>query len=189
MILFYMIPIILGILLGLSMAAPPGPINAIMAFESTISRVKGSLVGLGAMTADLIFFVITYTIKGIIPLFVLPYLYISGGILMFYLGYLTYKAKPSTSSRKGNYFKGLTIGLSNPYQISWWLTTGLFAINNLGLSVIPSFFAGILIWIASFVSVINKIGSKYINIVKIFSLIILISFGTFMMYNGITALL
>ncbi|MGC8636497.1 MAG: LysE family translocator, partial [Thermoprotei archaeon] len=37
--------------MGFTLAAPPGPMNALIANEATRSAKKGSLVGAGAMTA------------------------------------------------------------------------------------------------------------------------------------------
>ena len=48
-----------GILIGLSLAVPPGPVNAVIAAESVKeSYVNGIKVGLGALTADATFLVI-----------------------------------------------------------------------------------------------------------------------------------
>lgn len=58
---------------------------------------------------------------------------------MIYLAYVTLKSKMPSKSIKGNYLIGLTIGLTNPYQISWWLTVGISMIKSLSISVIPGF--------------------------------------------------
>ncbi|WP_236753570.1 LysE family transporter [Acidianus sp. HS-5] len=171
------------------MAAPPGPVNAIMANEALRSKIHGSSVGFGAMTADFIFFLITFEIRKFIPESFLTIFYFIGGGLMLFLSYATLKAKVSNRSKKGNYFTGLAMGITNPYQISWWLTVGLFMINNFGISIIPSFFGGIVIWIFIFTTSINRLGSKYAKYVKIFSFIILLSFGVYMIYEGVINLL
>lgn len=185
-----MISEILGVVLGLSMAAPPGPVNAMIANESLISKLHGSAIGLGAMTADLIFFIITFMLRNVIPKEIIYPLYVIGGALMLYLSFLILKSpNNSNKSKKGNYLTGLLLGLSNPYQISWWLTAGLFMIDEFGITIIPSFFIGILIWIFSFPFIINKIGNKYSKYVKIFSVIILLGFGIYMLFLGFKALL
>ena len=186
---FHVFSYLLGIVLGLSMAAPPGPINAIMANESLRSKLHGSSVGFGAMTADFIFFLITFEIRELIPeTFLLAFYFVGGGLMLF-LAYATLKAKVSKRSKKGNYFTGLIMGISNPYQISWWLTVGLFMINKFGLTIIPSFFGGIIIWIFSFTTFINRLGDKYAKYVKIFSFAILLAFGVYMIYEGVISLL
>ncbi|AWR97446.1 LysE family translocator [Acidianus sulfidivorans JP7] len=175
---------ILGILIGLSMAAPPGPVNAIIANESLISKLHGSAVGLGAMTADFIFFLFTYFLRNIIPEFVIHLLYIIGGALMLYLTLLISKSKPSNRSKKGNYITGLAMGITNPYQITWWLTVGLFMIDEFNIAIIPSFFLGIIIWIFSFPFLINKVGTRYSKYIKIFSILVLLGFGIYMLIIG-----
>ncbi len=175
----------LGIVLGLSMAAPPGPVNAMIANEATKSWLHGSSVGAGAMTADFIFFWIVYFIQGFVPNYVLKPLYLIGGAFMLYLSYATLKSKMPSSSVRGNYFIGLLMGLSNPYQISWWVTVGISMIRSLSISIIPGFFLGIVIWIFSFPRLINLVGSKYIKYVKIISSSILLAFGIYLIYEGI----
>ncbi|MEM0373319.1 MAG: LysE family transporter, partial [Sulfolobales archaeon] len=129
----------IGIVLGLSLAAPPGPINAIMAYESTRSKYNGIAVGAGAMSADVIFFIITYLFYQIIPPKITIYFYFIGGVIMIYLAYLVVKSKPIKRDIKGNYLVGLMTGLTNPFQIIWWLTAGLSMINQLTIYVIPGF--------------------------------------------------
>jgi len=180
----------LGILLGLSLAAPPGPINAIMAYESTKSKYNGISVGAGAMTADAIFFTLTYLFYQVIPLQIIKYFYFLGGIIMIYLAYLVLKSKEVRRTARGNYLVGLTVGLTNPFQITWWLTAGLSMINQLSIYVIPGFFTGILIWIILFPLVINQFSVKYniTKFIKIFSFIILLIFGLYLLYNGFSKL-
>jgi threonine/homoserine/homoserine lactone efflux protein len=49
-----------GVVFGLALAAPPGPMNAVIAEESVLRGwVAGFTAGLGAMTADLVFFVLS----------------------------------------------------------------------------------------------------------------------------------
>jgi len=108
---------------------------------------------------------------------------------MIFLSYATLKAKVSNRSKKGNYFTGLIMGITNPYQISWWITVGLFMINEFGISIILPFFVGIIIWIFAFTTFINRLGNKYAKYVKIFSFIILLAFGLYMIYEGVISLL
>ncbi len=53
---------VFGLALGLSLAAPPGPVNSVIASESLRSKIHGVSVGLGAMTADFVFFSININI-------------------------------------------------------------------------------------------------------------------------------
>ncbi len=83
----------LGILLGLSLAGPPGSVNSIIANEALKSPLHGTLVGLGAMTADLTFFAIVFLTNGIISPTILKVIYVIGGIFMLYLGISILRSK------------------------------------------------------------------------------------------------
>lgn len=53
------VTLLVGSIFGLALAAPPGPMNAIIAEESVIHGwLAGFKAGLGAMSADAIFFVL-----------------------------------------------------------------------------------------------------------------------------------
>lgn len=181
-----MISILLGIILGLSMAAPPGPVNAIMLNESLKSKIHGSSVGLGAMTADLIFYFISYNFRNFIPKEFLKIIYITGGLLLIIISILIIRSKFNiNTSPKGNYITGLSMGLTNPYQITWWLTIGIFMLENLGISSILGFFIGIVIWIIIFPLISNKYIRNYSKYIKILSFIIVLAFGSYILLEGI----
>lgn len=174
-----------GIFMGLSIAAPPGPVNAMIANESLKSKLHGTSVGAGAMTADGIFFFLTVAFGHFLPQGLLKYFYVVGGILMIYLAYLTIKSGSSNRSRRGNYFVGLTMGLTNPFQISWWLTVGLFMITRISIFSVLGFFIGISMWIISFPYAVNRVGVRFTEYIKIFSVTVLLFFALFMFYNVI----
>ena len=83
-----------GVILGISIAAPPGPVNAAAAYQVTRSWLAGWLTLLGATTADGIFFVLTYF--GLTALIasgeVREVLFVAGGALMLYLAYSTLRS-------------------------------------------------------------------------------------------------
>ncbi|MDF9745262.1 LysE family translocator [Natrinema salsiterrestre] len=125
-----------GVIFGLALAAPPGPMNAIIAEESVVSGwTAGFRAGLGAMLADAIFFVLT--LAGIVAVLdrapiVRPVLYLAGGCLMLYfaLGAVR-EARAATSftetgrTAATGFRKTLVLSLTNPYQIGFWLTVGV----------------------------------------------------------------
>lgn len=177
--------ILIGILMGISMAAPPGPINAMMS-EATRSNFRGSLVGLGAMTADAIYSVIMLVIKGFIPHSVIHILYFAGSALMLYFSIDLIKAKYNRTRASRNYLSGLLTGLMNPYQISWWITFGTAMLYKFGIDILVGFFVSIIIWLATFPYIIERfVSSKFVFYINIFSSIILLVFGLFMIYEGL----
>ncbi|MEF8840521.1 MAG: LysE family transporter [Haloarculaceae archaeon] len=127
-----------GAVFGLALAAPPGPMNAIIAEESVVRGwLAGFRAGLGAMSADAAFLVLAFF--GVVA-FVksLPLLRATmvgvGGLLMLYFAYgaaieaeATFRGGGESSEEaKGKGFrKAFVLALTNPYQILFWLTVGV----------------------------------------------------------------
>ncbi|SFS70271.1 LysE family translocator [Halostagnicola kamekurae] len=127
---------LVGAVFGIALAAPPGPMNAIIAEESVLRGwTAGFKAGLGAMLADLVFFV--GTLAGVVAIIdqypiVRPALYLVGGVLMVYFavgafrdarsatGFVEDAGEPSRGFRKA-----FALSLTNPYQIGFWLTVGV----------------------------------------------------------------
>jgi len=188
-----------GIALGLSIAAPPGPVNAIIAVQSVSrSATKGFMVGLGAMTADAIFLVITYYLGGLIMIDdnIRGALSVISCLLMAYLAFITFKSSQDVDSMIGKgdrkvhfpYLTGLSIGLTNPFQITWWISVGLSLISSIGLLIIAGFFTGIILWITLFPFVMhwanNQIPHLY-RIVVYVSSALLVAFSLWFLYTAI----
>jgi len=131
-----------GVVLGLSIAAPPGPVNAASAFQVTKSWFAGWSTLLGATTADAIFFLLTY--YGLTALIasgvVRDLLFAAGGFFMLFLGVTTLRSarrEPRGGTKTGRpYVLGLTIGLSNPFQLAWWITVGIGMVSTFGLGIV-----------------------------------------------------
>lgn len=181
--------ILFGYLLGLSLAAPPGPVNATIANESMKSKLHGTSVGAGAMTADFIFFLIVFQLKRYLDPTILKILYFAGGVYLLYLSIGILRSKMPSKNVTGNYIIGLTMGLTNPFQITWWVTVGIFMLNQLSIFSAVGFFLGIITWITLFPVGINKfLANKYDKIVKIFSFVTIFSFSVVILYYGIIGL-
>jgi threonine/homoserine/homoserine lactone efflux protein len=125
-----------GVVFGLALAAPPGPMNAIIAEESALRGwAAGFRAGLGAMTADLCFLVLS--LAGLVALIdqrpTLRAVMVGvGGLLMLYFAYGAARGVRETLSPDsdsvdgGNGFqKAFVLALTNPYQILFWLTVGV----------------------------------------------------------------
>lgn len=178
--------ILFGYILGLSLAAPPGPVNAVMANESMKSKIHGTSVGAGAMTADLIFFLIIFQVRKFISQEVLKILYIIGGVYLLYLAYSILKASMSSKKPAGNFLIGLSMGLTNPFQITWWITVGIFMVNQFSIYSAIGFFLGIITWITIFpLGVSRLITKRWTELVKIISSITVFAFSIIILYYGI----
>lgn len=161
-----------GALLGLSLAAPPGPMNAIIAEES-VNRgwVAGFKAGLGAMSADACFFFLA--LAGLVTAIrtapaIRGVMFGIGGLLMLVFAWGAVRATRNTppqdvSEDSAGFRKAFILALTNPYQIAWWLTGGValldpgsvevlgygFPATN-GALTVAGFFGGILLWITGF---------------------------------------
>ncbi|PSP69323.1 lysine transporter LysE, partial [Halobacteriales archaeon QH_6_68_27] len=80
--------LVAGAVFGLALAAPPGPMNAVIAEESVLRGwLAGFPAGLGAMTADFVFFVLS--LAGVVAFLdsaptVRAVMIAAGGVLMLY---------------------------------------------------------------------------------------------------------
>ena len=172
------------------------------AVQSVKSNLRGFLVGLGAMTSDATFLVITYYLGRLIIIDdrVRGIFSALSCVLMAYLAYLTLRSSRDVDSimnrgeRKVHlpYLTGLSIGLTNPFQITWWMSVGLSLISSIGLVIIAGFFAGILMWITLFPTVMhwaNKRIPQMYRVVIYVSSVLLVAFSVWFLYNTITILM
>jgi threonine/homoserine/homoserine lactone efflux protein len=137
-----------GVVFGLALAAPPGPMNAVIAEESVVRGwAAGFRAGLGAATADAVFFVLA--LAGAVT-FVREYPRIQaamvgvGGLLMIYYAYgaasevgATFRGVDAPGGADGDgdegargvvgtgFRKAFVLALSNPYQVVFWLAVGV----------------------------------------------------------------
>src|SRR3989440_7781910 len=121
--------------IGLSLGAPPGPVNAIIASHTvTRSWRAGFLVGVGATTADTIFLAIAFlarsAVAGIGPY--VPFIALLGAGVMVYFAWSalrSWRQAPNILASKPDehtksYMTGLSVNITSPYPILWWLTAG-----------------------------------------------------------------
>ena len=140
-----------GVVFGVALAAPPGPMNAIIAEESVVRGwLAGFKAGLGAMSADVIFLVLAAL--GVVA-FVERFPQIRavmvgvGGVLMLYFAYNAAGdirssflgdapdgveagadpdgREPTDGHASTGFRKAFVLALTNPYQILFWLTIGV----------------------------------------------------------------
>ncbi|MFB6223199.1 MAG: LysE family translocator [Haloarcula sp.] len=126
-----------GILFGLALAAPPGPMNAVIAEESALRGWRaGFFAGLGAMTADVCFFVLA--LLGVASVVtetpgLRRVMVGAGGLLMLWFAYgalqdVTVISETDLSvdpEESRGFRKALVLALTNPYQVAFWLTVGI----------------------------------------------------------------
>ena len=193
-----------GVALGFSIAAPPGPVTALSA-RQVVSRswLSGWLVMLGATVADGVFFVLTY--YGVARL-VTPRergaLFVLGGALLLYLAFSTVKrvgrgdggatmSRPnrwSSSLGRSPFLLGLSMGLTNPYQLGWWVAVGASMVADFGASVAVGFFVGILSWTVVFTALVHAGVTRYRRLAPVIayaSAAIMVGFGVWFLVVGL----
>ncbi len=187
-----------GLLLGLSLAAPPGPVNALIASHGvTRSWRAGFLVGLGAMTIDLLWLTISLlahsVLLGMRSLF--PFVALLGAVVMAYLAWGAAKAwraepvvaVPERALHATSYVTGVVTNVTNPYSVVWWLTAGIALIDAFGAFVLVGFFAGILLWISAFPYLLRAAQARYARayrVVLAFSVVVLVVFAGYLAWSA-----
>jgi threonine/homoserine/homoserine lactone efflux protein len=194
-----------GAALALSLVAPPGPMNALIADEA-VERGWGAGVraGFGAFVADALFCALA--LSGAATFARSPNVRAAaslvGGLLMLYLAYSAVRDRRTESgARSRGFTKALLLGLTNPYQIGWWLTAGValvhpssvevagFTVVAGGAPVLVGFFAGILVWITAFPSVLVRAEERVRGLertVRYASAAVLVAFAGFFVYYATT---
>jgi threonine/homoserine/homoserine lactone efflux protein len=124
-----------GAVFGLALAAPPGPMNAIIAEESVVGGwTAGFKTGLGAGIADFVFFLLALAgVVAVIDRFptLRAGMVVIGGLLMLYFAYGAFQNTEATLTGEGDteagrgFRKAFVLALTNPYQILFWLTVGV----------------------------------------------------------------
>ncbi|WEK56017.1 MAG: LysE family transporter [Candidatus Cohnella colombiensis] len=199
-----MTTIITGIILGISIAAPVGPIG-ILCIRKTLTQGKafGFVSGMGAATADAIYGSIAALGLTIISNFLIEqstWINVAGATFLLYLAYSTFKApvKDSVGIDRGkmDYFKTfgttLLLTLMNPLTIISFV--GIFAGMNLGsasqspVQLVLGVFIGSAIWwlllstiVGSLKQMISFRMMKFINII---SSLIILGFGILNIYKA-----
>ena len=125
-----------GAVFGLALAAPPGPMNAIIAEESVVRGwLAGFRAGLGAMSADATFLVLAFFgVVAFVESFPLlrAVMVGVGGLLMLYFAYgavtdarATFRSEGDPEGESKGFRKAFLLALTNPFQILFWLTVGV----------------------------------------------------------------
>ncbi|MDG6966925.1 MAG: LysE family transporter [Nitrososphaerota archaeon] len=192
-----------GIALGFSIAAPPGPVTA-LSVQRAASRswFSGWLVSLGATVADGAFFAVTYLGMGrLLSAELRGALFVPGGVLMLYLALSTARrtaaragAPPDVprgqSWTRSPFLAGLSMGLTNPYQLGWWVAVGGGMVSEYGGGIAAGFFAGIFIWTLALAVAVHASARRYRLVapyVSYASAALMGCFGAWFLWSGLTA--
>jgi threonine/homoserine/homoserine lactone efflux protein len=179
-----------GLVLGFSLAIPPGPMNAFIASQPVRSFREGVTAGLGAMSADLFLGVLIYAVHSAVDLSAgLRWIYLAGAAVMVYLGVGVLRGAsanpPPETTGLRTYTKALGLGVSNPFQIVWWLTAGLAFAYFGGWVLFVGLFGAIAVWVVAFpyaVHVGTEHRPKIARAVVVVSGIAIFAFAAYFLY-------
>jgi threonine/homoserine/homoserine lactone efflux protein len=198
-----------NILLGLSLAAPIGPVNLEIIKRGLNSGFKQAfLTGAGAMCADttyliLIFFGLTSFLNFA---FMKIFLGIAGSIILIYLGVINAKEffskANATESNPHQLFKtsfvtGYVLAISSPMTIVWWMGVfgALLAAQTHTQTTISAFLScfsvllGCFLWVFSLAAALHWgkkiINEKIVGVISLVAGIFIIVFGLYFLYRTI----
>ncbi|MCM3444599.1 LysE family transporter [Metabacillus halosaccharovorans] len=207
------ISILVGyILLGLSLAAPIGPVNSARLDKGIKNGFWHAwIVGAGSMIADAIFMLFVYL--GMVNFLDIPFvqifLWLFGGFILLYSGFesilgvnrvnLTYSRKKDSLSKC--FFTGFMMSITSPLSILFWL--GIYGsvlaktAQESGTSQLLIYscmiFVGLTIWdifVAGLTTGFRKLlNDTSLKIISIISGLSLLGFGGYFGYQGLKALI
>lgn len=140
-----------GLALGLSLAGPPGPVNALIARESVRGGAwAGIRAGYPAPVVDTVYMMLV--LFGLPRLIDLdrwaPVLALVGAVLMLYLAWDI--ARPRGEAKALVPGAVWAVTLSNPFQYAWWLSAGSAFLKATGSWGVLGFLVAIFGWVFAF---------------------------------------
>lgn len=183
---FEQVPLAAGFLLALSLAAPPGPGNALMAHVAAQRGLAaGWLTGLGAVAGDLLMFTLMWVgalrvVEAVPSLKVV--MGVAGAALMAFFAWEALRVAwrlsrgggsgsggatdavatvPDVTAR-GGFARSFVTVTTSPFNWAWWLTFGAAMFARMGIGVVVGFFAGLVLW-CGFWSGLARMGATRIR--------------------------
>jgi threonine/homoserine/homoserine lactone efflux protein len=184
-----------GALLGLSLAAPPGPVTAIMTSASLHGRVKEAfLAACGAISADFCWLMLA--VIGALAFFDrhprwLGALGLVGATLLLWMAWAAWgsaKRGLKDSHTPGSWKLGFFTVLTSPISLAWWLANGALLYTSWGLPGILGLFLSLILYSALFCGAFRWLGRRAAHAaigMAYASVLVLAGFG---LYVGYTAL-
>jgi threonine/homoserine/homoserine lactone efflux protein len=185
-----------SIVLGLSIAAPVGPISVLCIRRTVVDgRAAGLVCGLGAATADAVYGALGgFALNGISVWLVRGRLWmaLAGGAFLLYLGVKIFRSPApvtganSNSSATGAYFSTFALALANPLTIL--LFAAAFAGMGAGVmgyrgvfTMLTGTFVGSAVWWLGLTSVVGLVPASPSMLVAInrVSGLLLVGFGLY----------
>jgi threonine/homoserine/homoserine lactone efflux protein len=175
-----------GALLGLSLAAPPGPVTAIM--------VSAFLTACGAISADLCWLMLS--IVGVLTIFHdhprwLGFLGLAGAALLLWMAWgawVSARRGIQDSHTPGSWKLGFFTVLTSPISLAWWLANGALLYSTWGLPGIAGMFLSLVVYCALFCQAFRWLGTRATKValgVAYASVLVLMGFGLYVGYTSV----
>jgi threonine/homoserine/homoserine lactone efflux protein len=184
-----------GALLGLSLAAPPGPVTAIMVSASLHGRMKEAFfTACGAISAD--FCWLSLAVIGALAFFDhhprwLGVLGLAGAALLLWMAWgawVSARRGLKDSHTPGSWKLGFFTVLTSPISLAWWLANGALLYTSWGLPGILGLFLSLFIYSALFCMAFRWLGSRAARValgMAYASILVLVGFGLYVGYTSL----
>lgn len=189
-----------GVLLGLGVAIPVGPITILMMSYALKSYTKSLCIGLGASLIDMVY--LGLILVGMTQIFTneifVKIFSMFGASYLTYMAYEIYKGikdeikavKTENSSHLKMFIKGMLLNITNPYVMMFWfsMATTLTVSDKSFFAMLFGLMVGIISWISFFPFVVYKsrhfLSKRVINCLNYGSIIIILGFAIYILYNA-----
>ena len=160
--------ILAGAVLGISLAAPPGPVMAVMATAASRGRRRESiLTAMGAISADAIW--LSLVTLGFIAYLgkhprAVGVLGLGGAFLLFWMAWgalQSARAGMGESNLQGSYRLGLLTVLTSPFSFAWWMANGAVLLASLGWGGVAGMFSSLVFYSFAITFAFAWMGSRF----------------------------
>jgi threonine/homoserine/homoserine lactone efflux protein len=163
-----MSPLLAGALLGISLAAPPGPVMAVVATAASRGRTRESLLTcFGAITADGLW--LTLVTAGFLAYLgrhtrAVGALGLGGAALLIWMAYKAWSAARVAnydSPLVGSYKLGFLTVLTSPFSFAWWMGNGAILLATWGWQGVAGLFSTLILYSFLFTWAFAWLGTRF----------------------------
>ena len=181
-----------GALLGLSLAAPPGPVMSIMATAALRGRVREALMtAFGAISAD--FSWLCLAVLGAVTVLeshprVVGLMGLGGAALLLWMAWGTWKAARAGvhgSRTPGSWKLGYMTVLTSPFSFAWWLANGTLLYASWGIPGIAGMFLSLVLYTIAFTYAFRWLGTRAASAAVAVAYVSVLMLGGFRAIRGL----
>ena len=192
-----------GVLLGLGVAVPFGPLNVLILSTALRSFKNAFALGLGAMSVDILFLI--FLLFGLLHFLnneiLTQIIAACGFVFLSFMAFSMLKSKAKALEFKQNagqsvanesviksFAKGFALNLLNPFIIAFWASVGLiFSQNESKAFMVGGLFVAIFAWVFSLSFFVAKFAhhftARVIRTINVISALIIEYFALLLLYK------